>query len=142
MSDSNNVNATVSLGRHFAIVSAPILAVVIALIEHRFVPDTLVVLDSDSYRAFLGIVLTLSILLAVTATLWRGFGETWRHYAPLVAGAVAVIVVWDLATQKFALLPPFYFPGPARVLAGVVDDRGILLESIWHSLLLLLTGYA
>ena len=35
-----------------------------------------------------------------------------------------------------------YFPGPDAVLAALVKDRNILLESTWDSLLLLLTGYA
>ena len=35
-----------------------------------------------------------------------------------------------------------YFPGPDAVLAALVADRKLLLESTWRSLLLLLTGYA
>jgi NitT/TauT family transport system permease protein len=40
------------------------------------------------------------------------------------------------------LLPPMYFPGPQRVLQTLIDDRGQLFDSTWHSLALLLGGYA
>jgi NitT/TauT family transport system permease protein len=34
-----------------------------------------------------------------------------------------------------------YFPGPAGVLQSLVNDRSLLFDSTWHSLLLLLSGY-
>src|SRR5207249_3778083 len=42
----------------------------------------------------------------------------------------------------FRLLPLPYFPSPAGVLRSLLDDWGLLLDSTWHSLLLLLSGYA
>jgi len=35
-----------------------------------------------------------------------------------------------------------YFPGPAAVLQSLVNDYRLLFDSTWHSLLLLLSGYA
>jgi NitT/TauT family transport system permease protein len=34
-----------------------------------------------------------------------------------------------------------YFPGPKRVLQTLIDDRGQIFDSTWHSLLLLFSGY-
>src|SRR5207237_349758 len=34
-----------------------------------------------------------------------------------------------------------YFPGPAAVLRSLISDRVLLLDSTWHSLALLLSGY-
>ena len=45
-------------------------------------------------------------------------------------------------TLKFNWMTLPYFPGPDAVLAALVADRDLLFESTWHSLLLLLTGYA
>ena len=39
-------------------------------------------------------------------------------------------------------MPLPYFPGPDPVLQGMIDDRDLLLESTYHSLRLLLSGYA
>ncbi len=49
---------------------------------------------------------------------------------------------WDLITLKFNWMTLPYFPGPDAVLAALVEDRKLLFESTWHSLLLLLAGYA
>jgi NitT/TauT family transport system permease protein len=61
---------------------------------------------------------------------------------PLFAGALGWLCVWDLVTAKLMLLPAMYFPGPQRVLQTLIDDRGQLFDSTWHSLALLLGGYA
>jgi NitT/TauT family transport system permease protein len=34
-----------------------------------------------------------------------------------------------------------YFPGPAAVLRSLINDRALLFDSTWHSLILLLSGY-
>jgi NitT/TauT family transport system permease protein len=38
-------------------------------------------------------------------------------------------------------MPLPYFPGPEAVAAALVGDRGLIFDSTWHSLLLLLSGY-
>jgi NitT/TauT family transport system permease protein len=67
----------------------------------------------------------------------------WRRYnAPLTAGALALVALWDCLTLKDDWLSGTFFPGPDMVLGGMIEDRGILLESTWHSLRLLAAGYA
>ena len=66
----------------------------------------------------------------------------WRPYnAPLTAGALGLVALWDCLTLKMDWLSGTFFPGPDMVLGGMIEDRGILLESTWHSLRLLATGY-
>jgi len=50
--------------------------------------------------------------------------------------------LWDLITLKLAWLPLPYFPGPDQVFQGLWEDREMLLDSAYHSLRLLLSGYA
>jgi len=45
-------------------------------------------------------------------------------------------------TSVLHLFPLPYFPGPAGVLLSLVNDRAVLFDSTWHSLLLLLGGYS
>ncbi len=97
------------------------------------------------YPFMLGALLAASVLLAGMAWSWRHGGRCapWAaHYAPLLAGAVGLLAAWDLITQKLNWMPLPYFPGPDRVLDSMIEDRGILLVSAYHSLKLLLSGYA
>jgi NitT/TauT family transport system permease protein len=61
---------------------------------------------------------------------------------PIVSAAILLLCVWELITSGFHLLPLPYFPGPAAVLQSMVSDYQLLFDSTWHSLLLLLSGYA
>jgi len=65
-----------------------------------------------------------------------------RGNCPIVAAAIWTLAVWELVTTGFHWLPLPYFPGPAAVLQSMIDDRALLFDSTWHSLILLLGGYA
>jgi len=60
---------------------------------------------------------------------------------PIFTAAMLFLAVWDVVTLGFQLLPLPYFPGPAAVLRSLISDRALLLDSTWHSLALLLSGY-
>ena len=53
-----------------------------------------------------------------------------------------MLLLWDFVTLKMAWLPLPYFPGPDRVLLALWEDRDLLALSTYHSLRLLLSGYA
>src|SRR5207253_8308178 len=55
--------------------------------------------------------------------------------------AIVSVCVWDIITLGFRMLPLPYFPGPSAVLRSLINDRVLLLDSTWHSLVLLLSGY-
>jgi len=61
---------------------------------------------------------------------------------PIIAVGVLLLALWETITSGFRLLPMPYFPGPAGVLQSMVNDRHLLFDSTWHSLVLLLGGYA
>ncbi|MEO6808546.1 MAG: ABC transporter permease, partial [Isosphaeraceae bacterium] len=73
---------------------------------------------------------------------WPGLRLKVRQKAPLIAGVILVLGLWDLVTLKLAWMPLPYFPGPDMVLQGMWDDRLLLVESTYDSLRLLLGGYA
>ncbi len=93
------------------------------------------------YPALLEILLTLALLAGALALAWPRTRGWVRHHAPLLAGAIGVFCLWDLVTFKLAWLAQPHFPGPDEVLGALIEDRAILLQSTWHSLRLLLTGY-
>ena len=54
----------------------------------------------------------------------------------------AVLAIWQVLTAKTGALPLPFFPPPQSILEVYTDDVARLIESIVHSLLLLLPGYA
>jgi NitT/TauT family transport system permease protein len=79
---------------------------------------------------------------AFLQSLWSGLRNWMRTTYPLVSTAILVLAAWELVTSVLGLLPLPYFPGPAGVLQSLVNDWTVLFDSTWHSLLLLLGGYA
>jgi NitT/TauT family transport system permease protein len=65
-----------------------------------------------------------------------------RDMCPIIAAAILLLCFWETITSGFHWLPLPYFPGPAAVLQSLIDDRSLLFDSTWHSLILLLGGYA
>jgi NitT/TauT family transport system permease protein len=94
------------------------------------------------YFIFLWSFLVVALLLAL-AQLWlpvlRG---RMRHTGPIFAAALLLLCIWEVITSGFRLLPLPYFPSPANVFQSLIDDRALLFDSTWHSLVLLLSGYA
>jgi NitT/TauT family transport system permease protein len=65
-----------------------------------------------------------------------------RQMGPIFAAALLALMGWELITSGFRWLPLPYFPSPAGVLQSLINDRALLFDSTWHSLILLLGGYA
>jgi len=123
------------------LISVP-LAVVIALSLHWFVEKREAPGETHLYTYFLSGLLVASIGTAAVQTLWSGLRKRTRAAYPLIAVAVFFLAAWELATSGLRWLPMPYFPGPASVLASMINDREVLFDCTCHSLLLLGCGYA
>ena len=89
----------------------------------------------------LGAVLAASIALSMLQRCWPGLRRWMRDLCPIIAAAVVLLALGELITSGFRWLPLPYFPSPAGILQSLINDRGILFDSTWHSLILLLGGY-
>src|SRR5438046_10432771 len=98
-------------------------------------------LETHSYMLLFWEILGVSILLAIAQSFWTALRQWMRHMWPIFAVAILLLGLWDVITLGFQLLPLPYFPGPAGVLRSLISDRALLLDSTWHSLALLLSGY-
>jgi NitT/TauT family transport system permease protein len=98
-------------------------------------------LETHSYMLLFWEILGVAIVLAVAQSFWPALRQWMRHMWPIFTGAILLIGIWDVITLGFHLLPLPYFPGPAAVLRSLISDRALLLDSTWHSLVLLLSGY-
>ncbi len=124
------VAALVALGVHYAVFT------------HDPAPETQSYWVIHSYWVLLGVMLGASLVAVGMQMVLPGLRRWMRDMFPIIAGAVAMLAVWDLITTGFRWLPLPYFPGPAAVLQSMLNDREILFDSTWHSLVLLLGGYA
>lgn len=124
-----------------AAVLAPLLAVGLALPLHLLLPSWQSPLPTRLYPA---VLITLAIAWLVIAGISWGWDRMrpWAiHQGPLLAGTVGLLALWDVITLKLNLAPLPYFPGPDRVFQGMWEDRTILLQSAYHSLLLQMSGF-
>jgi NitT/TauT family transport system permease protein len=117
-------------------------ATAICLAVHRFVSTTEPSAETRSYFVFLLCVLGVSLVLAVAQIGWLALRRWMRRMGPIFAAALLILVAWELITSGFRWLPLPYFPSPAGVLQSLINDRALLFDSTWHSLILLLGGYA
>lgn len=98
-------------------------------------------LETRAYWLLFWEILAVSFALAVAQRFWAGLRRWMRHMWPIFTAAILLIGLWDMVTFGYQLLPLPYFPGPAAVLRSLISDREVLLDSTWHSLVLLLSGY-
>ncbi len=98
--------------------------------------------ETRLYFWLLGLILVCGVVVAAVPSIWMARSHWIKDRCPIFAIAVLLLSVWELITSGFHLLPMPYFPGPAGVLQSMLNDRALLFDSTWHSLLLLLSGYA
>lgn len=121
---------------------APACAAALAIVCHLALPDREMTPPGRLFAGLLGLLLAASLGLA--ALQWTaGRLVAWsRRHSPFVAGVILTLLVWDVVTLKLAWMPLPYFPGPDLVLLALREDRVPLALSAWHSLQLLMSGYA
>jgi NitT/TauT family transport system permease protein len=143
--DSGVASASAALGGSKAplrtLLAVP-LASAIALAVHCFVSNKEPPIETHSYSLFLGVIMGAAIAAVALQPFWRDLRRWMREMCPIHAAVVMLLCLWELITSGFRLLPMPYFPSPGGVLQSLVNDRDLIFDSTWHSLLLLLGGYA
>jgi NitT/TauT family transport system permease protein len=117
------------------------LAALVALAIHMLFSKSAPPVETHSYALFFYEIIGVSALLAITQRFWTPLRAWMGHMFPIFTAAILSFALWDFVTFGFHLLPLPYFPGPAAVLRSLISDRGLLFDSTWHSLILLLSGY-
>ncbi|HEX8078115.1 MAG TPA: ABC transporter permease subunit [Chthoniobacterales bacterium] len=118
------------------------VATAVCLAVHWCVSKTEPPAETRSYFVFLWIVLGVAMLLALAQTKLPALRQWMRQMGPIFAAALLALAIWEAITSGFRWLPLPYFPSPAGVFQSLINDRALLFDSTWHSLILLLSGYA
>lgn len=98
--------------------------------------------ENQSYLIFLGVVAVLAVFVSIVQKVVSPVRRWLAHMGPILAAAMILLGLWETITSGLRWLPMPYFPGPPGVLQSMLNDRALLFDSTWHSLLLLLSGYA
>ncbi len=118
------------------------IAAVLALAIHVLVSKGELAVDTHTYSVFLGSIIAFAVVAAGAIPFWMGLRRWMEETAPIIAVAIVGLIGWEIITAGLHCLPMPYFPSPAGVLQSMVNDRELLFDSTWHSLILLLGGYA
>jgi NitT/TauT family transport system permease protein len=118
------------------------LAAMVSLGVHLLFARAEPPIETHSYALLFWEIVAVSIALMIAQQFSVALRRWMWHMCPIFTAAILLLAVWDTITLGFRLLPLPYFPGPATVLRSLINDRVLLLDSTWHSLLLLLSGYA
>jgi NitT/TauT family transport system permease protein len=121
--------------------AVPIVAVIAIGIHFLFSKKEAPV-ATHSYALLFWEVIVVSFVLVGAQYFLGGLRRWMRHMCPIFTLTILSLAAWDVITSGLRLLPMPYFPGPSAVLRSLIDDRVMLLDSTWHSLFLLLSGYA
>jgi len=126
--------------RFWTLLAIPVASAV-SFAVHLFLSTKQPAPETGLYTRFLIGVFALSIVAATVQRFWPRLRAWMAQLCPILAAALMGLCAWEMITSGLRWLPLPYFPSPAGVLQSMVSDRGLLLDSTWHSLLLLLGGY-
>ncbi|MFL6516375.1 MAG: ABC transporter permease [Chthoniobacterales bacterium] len=117
------------------------LAGAISLGVHLLISSHELPAESRTYSTFLSSFLFVAVTAAMIQRRWPSLRAAMWRMRPLFTAAILLLCIWEVITAGFHWLPLPYFPSPAGVLQSIVNDRLLLFDSTWHSLVLLLGGY-
>src|SRR5205085_2700289 len=117
-------------------------SVALALLMHLIISRNERPLETPFYTIFLGSVFAIAVITALAQIFLPRLRRIRQNLHPILTAATLLLCLWEIVTSGVRLLPLPYFPGPAKVLHSLISDRLLLFDSTWHSLLLLLSGYA
>ena len=120
----------------------PTIGVLIALAVHNLIPNSSLhpVAKSSYYNALLLILLGISGLFFILSFFLKKIRSSLEYKGPFLLGTAGLVIVINLITAKFALLPVIFFPSFDNILAVFIEQTALLGKCIWYSFRLLLLG--
>lgn len=120
----------------------PTLGVLAALAVHNIIPNSSLhpAAKTSYYNILLLILLGLATLFFALSFFVKNIRTSLEVKGPFLLGTAGLVIVINLITAKFALLPVIFFPTYDNILAVFVEQTALLGKCIWYSFRLLLLG--
>ena len=120
----------------------PVLGVLLAFLVQIALPDNSLHPSSNHhyYEGLLLILLGIAFLFFLLSFFIKKVNASLEEKGPFLLGASGLVIVINLVTAKFALLPVIFFPSYNNILAVFVEQTSLLAKCIWYSFRLLLLG--
>ena len=120
----------------------PTIGVLIALAVHNLIPNSSLhpVAKVSYYNRLLLILLALASIFFILSIFVKKLRSSLEYKGPFLLGTAVLVIVINLITAKFALLPVIFFPSYDNILAVFVEQTALLGKCIWYSFRLLLLG--
>lgn len=120
----------------------PIIFGIFAILEYLYFPNHQKNMKATPvYLYFLIFLLGLYLIFFIISFKNEKISDRLGYKSPLYAFVFAILIIYDLLTLKFAVLPLPYFAWLDMIMNSMIADKGFLLESTLASLKLLFTGY-
>src|SRR5690606_34025814 len=88
------------------------VSLIAVLISHLLVPDQQFLTVNTQYSYFITILIALSIVLIILSFFNKKIFEKLEHSAHFYTALVAFLLICDIITHKYNLLPMPFFPSP------------------------------
>lgn len=118
----------------------PFAAALAALLAEIFIPDGKNTAKVEYYMYFSAILATLTFILAVLSFFMPKVKEYIEYRSYFYSGVILLVLVLDLLTAKFDVLPMIYFPSPSKVIGVIFEDHTLLCKCLAYSARLLAVG--
>lgn len=120
----------------------PALGVLLAYFVQIIIPDSTLhpVSQHHYYENFLFILLGVALLFFALSFFNKKIRENLIEKGPFLLGAAGLVIVINLVTAKFALMPVIFFPSYNNILAIFMEQTSLLVKCVWYSFRLLLLG--
>ena len=136
-----NKKSTLQLTIDRIVAALPIFAGILHIAEYLFIPNYGMNTCTYVYAYFLGIGVLIWIILYVISFFRSTLYEKLHYKSALYTVLFLLLMAYDLLTLKSGRLIMPYFPWLDKIINSIIADRIKLLDSAYHSLKLLFTGY-
>ena len=99
---------------------------------------------ATEYPYYVYLILIISgiyLILAIASVFLKNLRAKILHKSPLLTGMIIFMALLNIITAKTTILPTLYFPSLDRIIGLIYEQKLFLLENVFCSLKLLLTGF-
>lgn len=121
----------------------PVIAVLLSIAAYYGFDDSgkQKATDYPYYVYLMLLILGIYFIFAIASIFLKKLRVKLLHKSPLLTGVIIFMALLNIITAKTTILPTLYFPSPDRIIGLIYEQKLFLLENVFCSLKLLITGF-